>query len=170
MTKSRLWIVLSLVLVFAAGVAAGIFAERSWLGRHPSPPAGGRGHAPSHDSWAKELGLTEEQKALIQDVFKKNDERIKGLRTDFYKHLGEIRGELKKEIDAILTPEQRAKQEAMMQKYLEERRKDNARRDPGPKPRPEGNTTNERNYEEENHPRSGDPGDHRGSHPGLFPY
>jgi len=170
MTKSRLWIVLSLVLVFAAGAAAGIFAERYWFGRRPPMRSSNRGPAPTHDRWAKDLGLTEEQKAKIQEIFKKNEAPMNELRTDFYKHLGDIRSAMTKEIDAVLTPEQKAKQDAMIQKYREARKKEAERRPQSSGDRPQGNSTKERINEKETRYRSGDPGDRRGSHPGLFPY
>jgi len=172
MMKSRLWIVVSLVLVFAAGAAAGIFAERSWFSHRPSMRPSGHGPAPSpaptHDRWSKELGLTEVQKAQIQEIFKKNDVRMNELRTDFYKRLEEIRSEMRKEMEAVLTPEQKAKQDAMIQKYREARKKDAERRPPSPGPRPQGKSTKERTNEKETRDRSGDSSDHRGSHPGLF--
>ena len=172
MMKSRLWIVVSLVLVFAAGAAAGIFAERSWFSHRPSMRPSGRGPSPSpaptHDWWSKELGLTESQKTQMQEIFKKNDIRMNELRTDFYKHLGEIRSEMRKEMDAVLTPEQKAKQDAMIQKYREARKKDAERRPPSPGPRPQGKSTKESTNEKEIRDRSGDSSDHRWSRPGLF--
>jgi Spy/CpxP family protein refolding chaperone len=136
MMKSRLWIVVSLVLVFAAGAAAGIFAERNWFPHRPSMRPSGRGpaqgSAPTHDRWSKELGLTEDQKARMQEIFKKNDGRMNVLQADFFKQLGEIRAEMRKEMDAVLTPEQKAKQDAMIQKYREARKKEAERRPPSP--------------------------------------
>jgi len=169
MPKSRLWIVFSLVLVFAAGAAAGIFAERYWFSHRPLMRSSGRGPAPTHDRWSKELGLTEDQRAKIREIFKKYDVPMSELRTDFYKHLEVIRAEMSKEIEAVLTPEQKAKQDAMIQKYREARKKDAERRPQSSGPRPQGNPTKERSNEKENRYRSGDPGDRRGSHSGLFP-
>jgi len=128
--KSKLWIILSLILIFAAGVGGGIFAERWWLAKKPEARRGiNAARYPSHDRWAKELGLTAEQQEKIREIFKKNDVRIKGLRTDYFKHVGEMRDELKKEIDAVLTPAQKQKMEAMIQKFSEERRRDNEKRE-----------------------------------------
>ncbi|MBM3310462.1 MAG: hypothetical protein FJY80_03030 [Candidatus Aminicenantes bacterium] len=174
MNKPRLFFILALVFVFAAGVAAGVFAERLWFAKKPDARPSGRPPVPSHDRWAKELELSSEQQAKIQDIFKANDGRMKNLRTDYYKHLGEIRDELRKEIDAVLTPEQRQKQEAMIQKAREgHRRSMDERRTPPSRPRtkdtPQGNTPKERTDEEKSHPRSGDYRDRRGSHPGLHP-
>jgi Spy/CpxP family protein refolding chaperone len=167
MSKSRLWIVLSLVLVFAAGAAAGIFAERYWFVRRPPARSADR---PTHEHWVKALGLTEEQRTKIREIFKKNDVRLTELRTDFDKHLGDIRSAMMKEINAVLTPEQKAKQDAMIKQYREARKKETERRTQNSGARPQGTPTKELNNEKETRHRSGDPGDRRGSHPGLFPF
>jgi len=173
MNKSRLFFVLALVFVFIAGVAAGVFAERLWFAKKPGGRPSGRPPVPSHERWAKELGLSDEQQAKIQDIFKTNDGRMKELRSDYYKHLGEIRDQLRKEIDAVLTPEQRKKQEEMIQRAREAHRRETEGRNPPPRPRsknnPQGNTMKERTDEEKSDPRSGDYRDRRGSHPGIFP-
>ena len=170
MAKSRLWVVLSLVLVFSAGAAAGIFAERYWFNPRPPRRPSDRGPAPSPDRWAKDLGLSGEQQAKIREIFQKNEAPMNELRADFYKQLGEIRSAMTKEIDAVLTPEQKAKQDAMIQKYREARKKESERRPQSSGARPQGNPTKERINEKETRSHGGDPGDRRGSYPGLFPY
>jgi Spy/CpxP family protein refolding chaperone len=170
MKKLWFWVMITLILVFAAGVVGGVFAERWWFVKRPDMRRGGPANYPSMDSWAKELGLTAEQRAKIREIFKKNDERIKGLRTYFFKHLDVIRDELKKEIDAVLTPEQKQKLEAMIQKHLEERRKESEKREKRIDSRPSPNPKKESMHEKENDRRAGDPGGRRGSRPGLCPY
>ena len=172
MKKSKLWIVLSLVLIFAAGIVGGIFGER-WIlakkpdGRRPGPSE----RYPSHDRWAKDLGLTAEQQDKIREIFKKNDDRIKELQTDFFKHVGEMRNEIRKEIDAVLTPEQKRKNDAMIQKLEEERRKDKEKRDQRNTESPKKeNSTKEIINEKEGDHRSGDSGGYRRSHPGVWPF
>ncbi len=166
MKRWKLWVILSLVLSFGAGAVAGIFAEKGFLGR--PAPSHKRLAPPSMDRWAKDLGLTAEQQTKIQDIFKKNEERIEALRSDFFKHLREMRAQLKSEIDAILTPEQRKKQDAMIKKHIEERRKEYGRdrpREPGPADPARKENANEK----ENDPEDRNPGSHRGGHPGFFP-
>ncbi|MCJ7564029.1 MAG: hypothetical protein MUP52_05505 [Candidatus Aminicenantes bacterium] len=129
MKKSKLWIILSLILIFAAGIGGGIFAEHWWLAKKPEARRSiMAARYPSHDRWAKELGLTAEQQEKIREIFKKNDVRIKGLRTDYFKRVGEMRDELKKEIDAVLTPAQKQKMEAMIQKFSEEHRRESEKK------------------------------------------
>jgi Spy/CpxP family protein refolding chaperone len=169
--KSTLWIALSLILVFAAGVVGGVLGERWWFAKKPQMrrPANAERY-PSHDRWAKDLGLTAEQQEKIREIFKKNDDRIKELRSDFFKHIGEMRDEMKKEIDTVLTPEQRTKNEAMIQKAMEDRRKENEKRDKQSESQRNRIQKKESVNEKESSRRSGDPGGPRGSHPGLHPH
>jgi Spy/CpxP family protein refolding chaperone len=168
--KSKLWIVISLVLVFAAGVVGGILSERWILGRRPETRRSGQPHFPSLERWAKDLNLTAEQQEKIKNIFKKNEERIKQLRTDFYKHLGEIREQLKSEVDAVLTPEQRQKLETMIQKHLQERRKEYEKRDRESEPRNKENSNKESANEKESDHRSGSYSGGRDSHSGVWPF
>jgi Spy/CpxP family protein refolding chaperone len=161
-----LWIALALVLVFAAGVALGVFGGRWLLAKRPPDR---RNDAPSHERWAKELGLTAEQQATMREIFKKNDDRIKELRTDYYKHIGEMRDEMRKEIDAVLTPEQRQKMAAMIQK-MEQRRREFPTRDKRGESPIKDNMTKEKQGEKETDHRSGGPGGSRGSRPGSWPF
>jgi Spy/CpxP family protein refolding chaperone len=179
MNRSRLWFVLAVVLIFMAGIAVGIFAERGLLAKRPTfrrPPSSSGGNVPTMSRWFKDLGLTAEQQAKIKEIFKANDERmrndenIKELRAESNKRFAEIREQLKKEIDSVLTAEQKKKLEAMIQRNLEERRKDsergNRRNDPRSNPIPKKESFDEK---EEMDRRPGGPGGSRGGHPGLFP-
>jgi Spy/CpxP family protein refolding chaperone len=133
MNKSRLGIVSSLILLFAAGLVAGIFADKWFLSKRAEVRRPG-GRPPTLEIWTKELGLTVEQQSKIREIFKQNetrlqsDERLKSLRSDMDKRYAEIRAQLKAEIDAVLTPAQKQKLEAMIQSHNEERRRENERR------------------------------------------
>ena len=141
MNKSRLWIILSLILLFAAGMVAGIFADKWFLNKKGDARRNPGNRPPTLEFWTKELGLTVEQQTKIREIFKQNegrlqsDERLKSLRGDLDKRYGEIRAQLKAEIDAVLTPEQKQKLEAMIQKHDEERRQENERRQRPREPR-----------------------------------
>ena len=170
MNKSKWWIALALILVFAAGVTLGVFGGRWLLARRPPDR---RSDAPSQERWARELGLTADQQAKIRDIFKKHDpekdERLKELRTDVNKHLGEMRDVLRKDIDGVLTPEQRQKMAAMIQK-MEQRRKEIPPRDKRGESPIKENPTKEKQGEKETDHRSGGPGGSRGSWPGTWPF
>lgn len=163
MKQTRLGVVLSLLLAFAAGAAAGIFADRFLFS-----PRGHHRPGPSPDQWEKDLGLSEGQKARIHEIFKNNDGRVNELRSDFFKHVGEIRSEIRKEIDAVLTPEQKVKQDALMEKFHKARSMDAGPRPADPDPRPEGGISKENSDEKENRDGSGDSGHHRGTDSRLF--
>jgi len=142
MNKSRVWIAGSMILLFAAGIVAGIFIDKWFLNKRPTLRRS-QGQRPSTlDIWTKELGLSAEQQAKLREIFQKNDERmktddrLKALRMDYNKRMAEIRAQLKSEIDAVLTPEQIKKLEAMIQKHASEyRRRDTDRNERPSRPR-----------------------------------
>jgi len=114
--KYKLWVVLTLLAVFGLGAAAGILGERYIMHRRDRRPSQPRTPYVLLDPVVKTLGLTAEQQASIRDIFKRSDERMKVLDAEIHARLREMRAELKSEVDAILTPEQRAKLEDMIQK------------------------------------------------------
>ena len=123
MKKYTVLIVFSLVVVFGLGIAGGVFGERFFVHKKSERPSQPRSHPPTMDLFAKELGLTAEQQAQIRDIFKRNEERMNVLRGEERKRLNEVRALLKGEIDAVLTPEQKTKLEAMIQRHREESRR-----------------------------------------------
>jgi len=122
--KFKFWIILSLIIVFAAGVAAGIFSEKYLISKRPERTGRSATHFPSLEMMAQELSLSPQQKEQIREVFKNNEERLKGLRSNMREQLSTIRSQLKTEIENILTPEQRQKFEAMIEKYIGQRKRE----------------------------------------------
>jgi Spy/CpxP family protein refolding chaperone len=120
-TKYKLWIVLSLVAVFVIGLATGYLSER-YLVHRRSHGGGQEGRRPPHfptvESLARDLDLTPDQQERIREIFKGNEARLKAFGDEFHKRLDEIRAQLKKEIDAVLTAEQIKKLEAMISEYM----------------------------------------------------
>ncbi|MGD1008669.1 MAG: hypothetical protein ABR951_00800 [Candidatus Aminicenantales bacterium] len=114
--KYKLWVALTLVVVFGLGAAAGILGERTLMHKRDHRPVPDRTPFPLLEPVAKALGLTAEQQGRIREVFKRGDERMKTLDTEIHARLREIRGQLKSEVDGILTPEQSGKLEDMIQK------------------------------------------------------
>jgi Spy/CpxP family protein refolding chaperone len=129
--KLKLWIALSLLVAFAAGVLGGIFSERYFfrarrharIERNPS-------HPPDLERMARELGLSAEQKAEIKKIFDGNDARLKELRSEMDTRLSGIRTEIKNQIDAVLTPEQKRTFETIIAKHIEQRKKESEQRRP----------------------------------------
>ncbi len=138
MGKYKFWIVLSVLVVFAAGLLGGIWSERYFFHkkRHDKIARAQRDavHFPSLERMSQELGLTAAQQEQIKKIFERNDVKLKELRSDMHSRLTKIRAELKSELDAVLTAEQRKKFEEIIQKYLlqrkeeYEKRRENSRR------------------------------------------
>lgn len=126
-TKYKILVALTLLVVFGLGVAAGILGERYVVHKKYRRPPSDRTHVPSLDAWAKELGLTEDQRVRIREIFKRNEERMKAYRTEGLAKLSEVRKKLKEELDAVFTPEQRKKMEEMIRQHEERRRKESGR-------------------------------------------
>jgi Spy/CpxP family protein refolding chaperone len=108
--KYRFWLVLTLLVAFAAGLLGGIFSERYFF--HPREHARARRDAqkpPDLEEMAKDLGLSIDQKERIKQIFETNDVKFKELRAEMHKRLSAIRTEIKDQIDAVLTPEQKQK-------------------------------------------------------------
>lgn len=124
-TKYKIIAALLLLVVFGLGVAAGVLGERYLVHKKDRRAAINRPHPPSPEDWARELGLTEDQKARIRDIFKQNEERMRAYRTESRARLGELRKQLWDETNAVLTPEQKAKNDEMIRRF-EERRKQEA--------------------------------------------
>jgi hypothetical protein len=136
---NKFWIVLSFLIVFAAGVAAGILFENNFLDKKPRRDEERRSSVrfPTLEMMAEELGLTQEQQEQLREIFKNNEERLKTYRGEIHEHYGILRAQLKEEMDSVFTAEQQAKFEAMIEKYLAERKKEMEDRKRGPKREPD---------------------------------
>ncbi|MBM3296162.1 MAG: periplasmic heavy metal sensor [Candidatus Aminicenantes bacterium] len=133
--RPTVWIAAALALVFLAGAAAGIFFERLVLSprpHHRRPPS----HFPSLEMMARELGLNADQQARIKEIFERNEERFRALRGDIRKNLNDIREQLKREIDAVLTPEQISKLQDMIARHKDKARREYERSRTGGQGRP----------------------------------
>jgi len=122
----KFWIVFSFIVVFAAGVIGGILFEKHVLRKEPKKITRSRSSVrfPTMDKMAQELELTAEQQEQIREIFKSNEERIDTLRSQIHERFLSIRTQLKNEINNVLSEEQRLKFEAMIEKYLSQRKKD----------------------------------------------
>ena len=135
---NKFWIIISFIIVFAAGIAAGILFENNFLDKKPRRDAERRSSVrfPTLDMMAKELGLTPEQQEQLKEIFKNNEERLKTYRSQIHDDYRALRTQLKQEMDNVFTEEQKAKLEAMIEKYRSERKKGMEER----KRRPRDNT------------------------------
>jgi Spy/CpxP family protein refolding chaperone len=113
--KGTFWMVLAVVVIFAAGAVSGVFLDRYLLsGRHGQDRRGG---PPSIEMMARDLSLTPDQQVRIREIFRESESRFKELRTNIHQGLDQIRQAIKTEIDSVLTPEQQKKFEAMIQDH-----------------------------------------------------
>jgi len=119
----KLWIILSLIVVFIAGVICGVLIDKDILDKrkHDSRRRSST-RFPTIEMMAEELALNAEQQAQIREIFQNNEERFKNLRKDMDKSLKEIRSQLLTDIKSVLSDEQKAKFEAMIEKYRSQRK------------------------------------------------
>lgn len=135
--KYIFWVVFSLIIVFLAGVAGGIFIDKYLIMKKPNWAKSEKMKKrpvpfPSLEMMAEELKLTQEQEEKIREIFRNNEERFKNLRGQIQEQLSKMRTQLKEEIMNVLDTEQEEKFEAMLERYnqhLSERRKEMEKRE-----------------------------------------
>jgi len=127
----KLWTIVSLIVVFAIGFLGGYVFDRHIIGKQPLH----RGERtdrnrpnpspyPALDMFAQELELTPEQEEQIREIFKNNEERFRALRKDMNAGLREMRVQLNNEIMSVLTEDQKAKYEAMIERFHAQRKRE----------------------------------------------
>lgn len=110
---------LGLVLVAAAGVASGVVLERRVLSRRwdregGGPGRHGDGRRAMHERFGRDLGLTPTQAAKIDSIFASHRPAIDSARAASEPKIRAIIEQTRREIDSVLTPEQREKMHARM--------------------------------------------------------
>jgi len=122
----KFWIVLSLIIVFAAGVLGGILLEqqiaRSKIRKKMERRSSVR--FPTLEMMAEELSLSSGQQEKIREIFRNTEERMKELNSAFRKQFSNLRSQLKDDIKSVLSEEQAQKFEAMIERYLAQRKKE----------------------------------------------
>jgi len=126
--KAKSFIIISLVLVFTVGVLCGVFLDKNILEekRHQKRRRERPEPFPSLETMAMELDLTDNQQALIKEVFQANHERLKIMHNELHKRFSDLRKQLLDEIKNVLNPEQIDKFDTMIALYRarrEERKK-----------------------------------------------
>ncbi len=130
----KFWIVLSFIAVFAVGVAGGILFENNFFDKKPRREGERRSSVrfPTLEMMAEELGLSSDQQEKLREIFKNNEERLNTLRSQIHEQYAALRAQLKEEMDRVFTDEQQVKFEAMIEKYLAERKKEMEKRNRRP--------------------------------------
>ena len=126
----KFWIVFSFLMVFAAGIFSGIILERHILDKKSQRQTdrANRGqrrssvHFPTLDDMAQELALSEEQQEKIRTIFNQNEEKLRNAQKEIYKGFSSMRIQLLDDIKSVLDQDQTLKFEAMIERYLSQRR------------------------------------------------
>ena len=131
LTRTKLWFVLFVVVVFGSGLGTGLLIGRygprpPWGGRH-GPPGPPPSPADSAARVAHDLGLTPDQEREVRAAFERGAARLNDFRARTGKEFDELLNELNADIEKTLGPEQRERFRA----HLPERR----RHMPPPPPR-----------------------------------
>ncbi len=114
-TSTRLWAGLFVLVVFVAGLAAGVVV-RPWLGPGPTRGFGPRGMVgrPAPDRMTErllerisaEIDLTPEQDRGLRAVFDGRQQRLREINKEVRDRFETQQTQMNAEISAILTPEQ----------------------------------------------------------------
>jgi Spy/CpxP family protein refolding chaperone len=124
--RGRMIAGLVLLLTTIAGGLAGVAVDRLVLlphmfggrdfgphGRHGPPP-------PNHefrDRFAHDLGLTEDQRVRIDSIMDRQMREVRAIRRQVQPRVDSIISGARRELDAVLTPEQRLKAEALRKQH-----------------------------------------------------
>jgi Spy/CpxP family protein refolding chaperone len=132
--KYKIIIILSFILVFAAGLVSGIFCDKYFIKKDFRKPPPGRkppGHFPTLEDISKELDLEERQEQKIREIFKNTEKKLDEMRHQIGRQFSSIRKELITDIKNTLNDEQKIKFDEMieryLQKYFKERKKSDHR-------------------------------------------
>lgn len=114
MSSSRTRVALLLLLTFAAGMAAGVAADRQFGAAEAEAPKQAeedhrrdrRGGGTTIERFADELGLTTEQRARIDPILEDMRERMSDLFEPVRPAYRDLVDSTRARIEAILTPEQ----------------------------------------------------------------
>lgn len=122
----KIWIIFSFILIFVIGVIGGFFLEKHLLQTDSKKIKKERrsAHFPTLEVMAKELTLSSEQEEKIREIFRNNEGRLKNLKSSIHERLSNIRSQLKDEIKNVLNEEQKIKFEEMIERYIQERKKE----------------------------------------------
>lgn len=124
--KARLW----LAVVFLVGAAIGAvfgYSFGHWnyavaIERPPSMSEPER-RAKRVSDMTREMGLTAEQSARMDEIIRGAHQEMKGIRDDAEKNVDAVREKARDQMRGLLSAEQKPKFEAMVQRMDEERKK-----------------------------------------------
>jgi Spy/CpxP family protein refolding chaperone len=117
---------LVLILVILGGGVAGVvvdrlvllpfhFHDRPFGPWRAGPPPGGMERR-ARERFAREIGLSDSQQVKIDSLMDTQMRELRAVRGEMQPRLDSILAQTRRSIDAILTPEQRTKAEALMRR------------------------------------------------------
>jgi len=126
----KIWIILSLIVVFIAGGVCGVLFDEFILDREGKDSNRRRKspHFPTLEIMAEELNLSSAQQDKIKELFNSNEERFRTLRKEIHKSLTSIRSQMIAEVKSVLDENQSKKFDAMIERYEARIRKDHEER------------------------------------------
>ncbi len=116
MTHSGARVVLLLTLTFAAGVAAGLAVDRRILKTSTSLEERAKGPPTTIERFADELGLTEEQRALIKPIVEETRGQMTSVFDRVRPEYDAVVDSARSRIEAVLTPDQVASYRELLAK------------------------------------------------------
>ncbi|MGD2152252.1 MAG: hypothetical protein PVG79_03230 [Gemmatimonadales bacterium] len=132
--KSRAWALALLVAVFLVGGAAGAAVDRILVGDRAVESSqrdrsGDRGRRRSYVDWlAGELELSEEQKAEVQAILERHRGQVEDLWRQMRPRYEELQEQARAEIRGLLTEEQTAAYDALLERQRRREHRDDDRR------------------------------------------
>jgi Spy/CpxP family protein refolding chaperone len=122
--KARIW----LAIVFLVGAAMGAvfgysFGHRSYAATLNKPLPEPERRAKRVADMTKEIGLTPDQSAKVDDIIRTTHEHMKEIREKADKEVDVAREKARNEMRAMLSDQQKPKFEAMVRRMDEERKK-----------------------------------------------
>lgn len=122
-----------LVITFVAGALAGAAVirvvsaesrdEKALSAPQPRPMRGSSRRLLLDDAFAREIGLTTEQRTKLKSIFDRRDVEAKQMWDSFEPQLKQFGQQVHAEVREVLTPEQQAQFDAAIEKRRGERKK-----------------------------------------------
>ena len=135
----KFWIIVSFLVIFAAGTFSGVILEKYILKkdskrnfRSPNERGKDRLHFPTVEEMARDLNLTEEQQSKMQEVFDNSETRLKKMSLEIRENYSSMRVLFIEEIKSVLNEEQIKKLDEMIENYLSKRKEEMEKRKRSP--------------------------------------
>ncbi len=131
--RSRAWALALLVAVFLLGGLAGAVGDRMLSSDSAAPTEGRRGSDRERkrdylDWLSEELGLSEEQQAQVRAIAERHRDQVSALWREMRPRFEELQAQARSEIRAVLTEEQQAAYDDLLQEQRNRHQRDLDRR------------------------------------------